>query len=197
MYEQKKMHRAVAERILAVRPAELDPQQLVPAIGSTRRVKALIAIKHGNKDIAAESGVSKEVISYLANDRLENVRADTAEKIRYGYARLSMQPGTSSRSLQRASVDCWLPPAAWDDDLIDLPEEELRAECARRVSLWSDGEVSSASCSYYSHGDRSPLTVAGKVEHYRRKAARQAAEEAARKAAEEAATQTIEGAQAA
>ena len=41
----------------------------------------------------------------------------------------------AARARSHAAARGWLPPAAWDDDLIDIPDDQLPAELARRVAL--------------------------------------------------------------
>lgn len=62
----------------------------------------------------------------------------------------------------------WLPPLAWDDDLLDVPEAELQAELERRVDamdsveLWRCHEA-------WRQGDPTPLMGVAGREYRRRK----------------------------
>ncbi|MEO3860936.1 hypothetical protein [Acrocarpospora sp. B8E8] len=67
-----------------------------------------------------------------------------------------------------AEAKSWLPPLAWDDDLIDLPDAELAAEVKRRAEAMDEEEASRCWTARYKQGDLSPLIAAGAREHVRR-----------------------------
>ncbi|QVJ03026.1 hypothetical protein KGD82_13405 [Nocardiopsis eucommiae] len=65
-----------------------------------------------------------------------------------------------ARTRRWAEAQGGLPSASWDDDLIDLPDAELEAELARRVSRMSEEELRRCSSAYKAEGrgpPRSPL----------------------------------------
>jgi AraC-like DNA-binding protein len=120
---QELMRRTVAERILAVkvRPA---PGRYVDALGTRRRIQALMAIGHTIVGIAREADVDHTVINAVLRG-CATVRGMTADRIAAAYDWLSVRPDTWSKksatttSRQRAAHEGWPPPAAWDD--IDDP----------------------------------------------------------------------------
>lgn len=107
-----------SHRVLAVTgPA---PQHRdINAIGTVRRLRALMAMGHPLATVARETGLSAGRLSVIANGQRPHVRAATGEAVRAAYRRLVLTPGTSSRSRTWASRRGWHGPAAWDD--IDDP----------------------------------------------------------------------------
>jgi hypothetical protein len=106
------------------------------------------------------------------------VEPATRDRVAAVYDRWSMSQAPQSQPAARARTDArkhgWLPPLAWDDDLIDLPDADLDAELRRRAEEMSQAEVSR--CHWARRqGDRSPLIVAGAQEYQRRRKAREKA----------------------
>lgn len=119
--EQTIIRRTVADRILALQPGDATPpKRAVPAIGTVRRIQALMAAGHRCKDISAASNVEHSTISDLVNQRLTTIARHVAERINDGYRKLATTPGTNARARNRATREGWAPPAAWDD--IDNPD---------------------------------------------------------------------------
>lgn len=114
-----KMLRRNADRVLAARVTHVgvSPHRKVPATGSSRRLRALMAIGWPNRHLAAELGVHEQQTSAIAN-RKKSVTAATATRIQELYDRLSMTPGP------RPADKRWPPPLAWDDDTIDDPDAQ-------------------------------------------------------------------------
>lgn len=118
----KKVRSALADKILAIQPGNaMASNKSVPAIGSIRRLRALSAIGHYLKDIAAAADIEHSTASYLLNGHPETIHYELAQRINRGYRQLSTRRGTSARSMRRAEREQWAPPAAWDDDQIDDP----------------------------------------------------------------------------
>lgn len=110
---QKTISRARAEQILALRPNPV-PEALVPATRSTRQMQALIAAGHPRMAVIDGTGLDPAVVSDILNGRKTRVQHRTAALIDGVYRDLSMVPGASARSLNRAVREGWAPPAAWD-----------------------------------------------------------------------------------
>lgn len=97
----------------------LGRPQLVPAIGSQRRIRALMAIGWRSRDIAQRIGwVSGELDPIF---RRPSIRRETAERIRAVYDALADIPGPSEQTYRRARRAGYLPPLWYDDDTIDDP----------------------------------------------------------------------------
>jgi hypothetical protein len=107
-------------RILAVRPAP-HHQYLVPAIGSTRRLRALGALGWTLSGIAAHTSLSKKTLSLLMAGAQQYVTREAAEQIERTYDQLCMRRGPSQRSRIMARDKGWAPPLAWDEGTMDDP----------------------------------------------------------------------------
>jgi hypothetical protein len=122
---QPTMWATTAARILAVTLANAlnDYHLRVNAIGSARRVRALMAAGHELAAIRAdcEPKLDRSTASQLLNGTLTRVRARTDSAIRVAYDRLSNSAGTSARNRLRAERKGWAVPAAWDDIDMDDP----------------------------------------------------------------------------
>lgn len=131
--------RATANKVLAVQAGDAIPHgRMLPAIGSIRRLHALLAVGHRCLDISAASGVEHSMISDLVNERLTTIKRHVAERISLGYRKLSDSTGTSARSKNRALRHAWAPPGAWDDDTIDDPAAapEWTGHCGTDRGWW-------------------------------------------------------------
>lgn len=132
--------RATANKILAVQAGDAIPHgRMLPAIGSIRRLHALLAAGHRCLDISAASGVEHSMISDLVNERLTATKRHVAERIDAGYRRLVNSTGTSARSKNRALRCGWAPPGAWDDDTIDDPNAlpDWTGHCGTDRGWWT------------------------------------------------------------
>lgn len=120
--ERPEITRRVASSILAVKAADvLPPNRAVPATGSIRRCRAIIAAGHRLRDIADTSPLDPATVRYIISGQPETISARTAEGAAIAYKALAGRRGNSTRSLNRASREAWAPPGAWDDDRIDDP----------------------------------------------------------------------------
>ena len=119
------IHQDTARGILAVPvgPAPA-PRQYTEATGTMRRLRALVAIGYPYTEIAAAVGMHERPIGAIARGDYDKVRVATAEAVLALYARLSMVPGTSSLARTIAGRNGWVPPLAWDEDVIDDPNAE-------------------------------------------------------------------------
>lgn len=93
----------------------------VPALGATRRIRALYALGHLNWRIAEEAGVSRDAVCRLASGDWPTIKVAMDDGVRAAYDRLSMQTGTSWKTRKLAERNGWAPPLAWDDDALDDP----------------------------------------------------------------------------
>jgi hypothetical protein len=181
---QEKMRPAVAAAILAVEPSFdlLGATTVIDATGVRRRMQALVALGWSQARLAERLGWTPSNFGTLIAAPRTIVR--TALKVRALYEELWDQAPPEgdhrskisvSRARNHAAAHGWLPPAAWDDDLIDVPDDQLEAELSRLVAAMSDDEVRRIHSGYVGHGDRTPLTVAAAQEHRRRVRTREVA----------------------
>jgi hypothetical protein len=118
---QPTIHRATAEKILAV-PVTVRPfTGDVPALGAIRRLRALYALGHFNQDIAAAVGMNRESVCALVAGNWTKISVQNDEAVRQVYGKLSMTVGASWKTRRLAESKGWAPPLAWDDDTIDDP----------------------------------------------------------------------------
>ncbi|GAA0969977.1 hypothetical protein GCM10009555_018090 [Acrocarpospora macrocephala] len=161
-------------KILAVQPSldVLSAKTPVDATGTRRRVQALVALGWSLSELARRIGWIPTNMPTLAHPATTTVQAATARLVRDLYNQLSMHPapvgGSATRARRMAETKGWLPPLAWDDDLIDLPDADLKTEVERRAADMDDEESSRCWSARYKQGDLSPLIAAGAREHVRR-----------------------------
>lgn len=116
---------SLAERIAAVRYTR-SGTAIMPALGATRRVRAVYTMGHTATTFAARSGLGLPYVSELLNGRIDTVRAETHDRIDTAYRTLInavARPGKgATRARRRAQAEGWAPPLAWDN--IDDPDEQ-------------------------------------------------------------------------
>lgn len=169
-----RMRPDTAEKLLALRLEEvLLPGVMVDATGTRRRMQALAAIGWTASEQGRRIGWAPTNVTKLFRADKAKVEARTADLVRRLYDELSMTPAPPGRPATQArnwaARNGWLPPLAWDDDLIDLPDDELVAEVDRRAADMDDKELMGCWTARYKHGDQSPLITAGAREYIRRR----------------------------
>lgn len=115
-----------ADRILAIAipicwPLEAPDTVLVDSTGTTRRLQALTVLGWPCNELAHRLDTSSEALHPLLVGRIGKVKACRARAVRDLYNELSMTKGQSPRSSTSARKRGWVPPLAWDDDIIDDP----------------------------------------------------------------------------
>ncbi|MFG3660284.1 hypothetical protein [Streptomyces sp. NPDC047706] len=125
-----------ARRILAVQPHHFDGNAERPAIGATRRIRALYSLGHSRADIAALSGLSMASISLLAEGRWKILDNRAATALADAYRQLAHRRGTNWKNARRAAAEGWHGPLAWDD--IDNPDEQPETEQVNDLDLKRD-----------------------------------------------------------
>lgn len=93
----------------------------MPAVGTCRRVRALVTAGWSMAEQARRCGVSQSTISELAWDRREWISAQMADTVAGVYAELQHVPGGSTGARNLGRRQGWPPPAAWDPDKVDDP----------------------------------------------------------------------------
>lgn len=171
MAPSKRVRPATAAAVHAVH-ADLDTladKACTTAAGTRRRMQALSCLGWSFTEQARRIGWT--VQNYSALQTRTQVIARTARLVRDLYDELSMTPAPdtpgATRARRAAANRGYLPPLAWDDDLIDLPDGDLAAELDRRASVMDDEEIRRCSKARRA-GDMSPLVVAGAREYGRR-----------------------------
>lgn len=118
------VHRKVAAAVLAIPVGPPPPpRRYVPSIGTHRRLQALAALGWSLTYQAKRAGMPQsQLLRTLANPSLE---PGNARKVSALYDDLSMQvPEPSAwvaRVREKARLDRWFPPLAWDEKTIDDP----------------------------------------------------------------------------
>jgi transposase len=134
------LRRDNAERILAVPVPSPNAVPTAPvvdikvhALGSRRRLQALVAAGHSQRQIAhhlchprlgryqrAQSSANT-VVSAIITGRNQRIDAFTAEAVRRVFATLQLTPGTDCRARNRGLAARWPLPLDWDEDQLDNP----------------------------------------------------------------------------
>ena len=120
-----------AGAILAVKPSagQLAPGALTGITGTRRRLQALVATGWSQARLAGELGLTGANLGAVM--RCDQVTAGTARTVSELYDRLWDRPPpehdqrtriAASRARNHAAARGWVPPLAWDDDVIDDPD---------------------------------------------------------------------------
>lgn len=162
---QKRMKSNSAAAILALEGVDTSVSRtVVDAAGTRRRVQALATLGWSVAWQARQVGMFPTDLHAIARGD-SGTTALTASRVRDLYDRYwgvvpeLSQPVSVARNA--AARRGWLPPLAWDDDLIDLPEADLDAELDRRVAGMDLTELHRCYRAHNEWGDQSPLIVAG------------------------------------
>lgn len=119
---QGRLQAATYARLMAVTAVRVQavasPAVFVPAVGTRRRIRALLALGWRHADIAAHGLPHSGVVLAQAGQWVTRATHDRACA---AYTALSMTPGPSARTRSRASTLGYPPPAAWDDEDLDDP----------------------------------------------------------------------------
>lgn len=170
---QKRVKGASADALLRLREVDASTSMArVDAAGTRRRIQALAVLGWPVTWQARQVGVHAVEYGEVSRGRHARVVASTAVKARSLYDEYwdVVPPVSQSSSVARGHAlrKGWLPPLAWDDDLIDLPDADLAAELSRRTAAMDSAEVHR--CYRASlEGDRSPLIVAAAEEYLARR----------------------------
>lgn len=130
MPPRARCERRVAEAVLAIQPSvdTLADGASIDSTGTRRRVQALVAIGWSQSRIAGMAGWQSGNFWRLMNQ--DRCTVATARVVRNIYDQCWNAPQTgadrhsktaATRARRFAAERGWLPPLAWDDDLIDDP----------------------------------------------------------------------------
>lgn len=130
--------RNAKERTQRKRREVLGITYAVPALGTVRRIHALMALGWRSHDLAERCGWTHgNAILEIASRTW--VERKTAAKIAKLYDDLHMTPGPSKQTRTRALRNGWVPPLGWNniddpDDRPDLGAESFDFVTARKVN---------------------------------------------------------------
>jgi hypothetical protein len=165
---QSKTLRVESERaLLAVPVVPFDSHRSIDSSGTRRRVQALAWMGWPCSEVARRAGTTRATLATLI---LPNRRISfaLARRVTAVYDELCMSFGPSKVAAGKARQLGFVPPLGWDEDLIDLSDDELKTELDRRVAEMDEDELRRCYYARYSHGDLSPLVAAAAREHGRR-----------------------------
>jgi hypothetical protein len=131
------IRRVSSERILAVPVPDVAHRvakgnTVVPGVGTTRRLQALVAFGYTQDDLSRRIGWAPSNAVRLFNpERSPQVQARTARQVEALFRELQLIPGPSERARRHAQRKGWALPLAWDEDSIDdaaaLPDSAQRS----------------------------------------------------------------------
>ncbi|GAA2485003.1 hypothetical protein GCM10010406_21570 [Streptomyces thermolineatus] len=125
----------LATRILSAQPTlrTVPGSTYINAVGSIRRIRALIAIGYPIIRIAEAVGMSKNALGRVINHEHDKLTAENARAIADVYRRWAGTPGPSARARAHAAKRGWASPAAWDDidDPNCVPDVDEQRELSR------------------------------------------------------------------
>lgn len=110
-----------ARRIMAVRDPRVLPGAHVCAVGTRRRLQALVAIGYDQSVLSRRLGMMEYNVSMLIIGRRDQTTPATVAAVKALFKELEPTHGGSKRALNRAQLNGWVPPMAWDEDAIDDP----------------------------------------------------------------------------
>lgn len=144
----KRVRRETADKLLAIRPtlALLADSARIDALGTRRRLQALVAAGWPQRTIAAASGLDGQLVHEAI--RADSVEAATARAVCRVYLQLRYADpadyGAQLRFIDQAkriaTAEGWLGPGYWDDDELDDPDFVPATEDTPRfIALAEDG----------------------------------------------------------
>ncbi|MDF3308755.1 hypothetical protein P3H15_27430 [Rhodococcus sp. T2V] len=145
----KRVTRETADKLMSI-PLPQIPWSVcadgaqIPAVGSIRRMRALVAAGYTVQFLAARlTGWETDVYRLIREDQ-KLITAARARRIAELFSALQLQPGSSDYARQYAATKGWALPLEWDEDTIDDPATEpvraawtaasARAERVERVA---------------------------------------------------------------
>jgi hypothetical protein len=93
----------------------------IPALGTTRRLQALVTIGYTQTFLSERIGWTPQNTTRLFTGSADYIIAKTARLVDDMFRELQLTPGPSQRARNHARQRSWAPPMAWDEDTIDSP----------------------------------------------------------------------------
>jgi hypothetical protein len=122
---QPTVTRRIATALLEVTTADLtrrpNPAGFVPKVGAVRRIRALQAIGHCARDIAAATNLTERDVYLIVNQAGRWITQARWDAVTDAYDRLSMTPGHSAKARAIAAAAGYPQPLAWEEEAIDDP----------------------------------------------------------------------------
>lgn len=106
-------------------------QRFVPSVGTSRRLQALQTRGWTLHALGRHLGTTATAVMHLRDGKFDVTRVDVAERVRAAYDELwdvappsatRWERAAATRARSLAAERGYLPPLAWDDDLIDDPD---------------------------------------------------------------------------
>jgi len=159
---QPTVTRRVAAALLEVTSSDLtrrpNPGGFVPKVGAVRRIRALQAIGHCARDIAAAGSLTERDVYLIVNQAGRWITQSRWDAVTEAYDRLSMTPGHSTKARAIAAAAGYPPPLAWDEDAIDDPDAGPVDSGEERPTV-DEVAVEAVMAGRHPHGLREPERV--------------------------------------
>lgn len=136
----------------------------VPATGTQRRIRALMAIGWTSEEIRRRAGWgTPQAVTELLTTRT-TVYRHTAATIADVYAELCMTPGPSAKNRREAMKKGWAPPLAWEDIDNDAAPVGVGYTRKRTGNQHAEDKIDPVVVMRLLEGDRVPSTHAERQE---------------------------------
>ena len=118
-----------ANALMTLTPSQLSPGR-VPALGTARRIRALVAMGHSQARISQALGCHPDTVNHLARGTVATVRADLQADAEQLYSawwdkrppeRTPHERAAAEAARRRAQRACWSTGAGLDDERISDP----------------------------------------------------------------------------
>lgn len=125
----KRVTRETADKLMSIPLPQIswmvhaDGAQ-IPAVGSIRRMQALMAAGYTVQFLAARLTGWDTDVHRLIREEQKLITAARARRIAELFSELQLQPGSSDQAREFAAARRWALPLEWDEDTIDDPEAE-------------------------------------------------------------------------
>lgn len=132
-YTRSKHHAWSALMLLPVPTRPVAGPGILPAIGTGRRIRGLSVMGWSQSYLAERMGVQLQTVNAALRNRVVSSRH--AATIGALFDELHLSRGPSGLTVSRALAKGWLPPLAWDEELIDDPETTPDVGCYTPVTF--------------------------------------------------------------
>lgn len=118
-----KVERRIADKLMGV-GLELQPGAVVPSVGTTRRLQALVAVGWAASELARRIGMAPPNFSPLLHGRRGVLKGTSDAVVALYDALWDQEPpaATATRARRFAARHGWVPPLGWLTDELDDPK---------------------------------------------------------------------------